>query len=89
MAERCEASHRITNSQNLFTNHWVVFAQAGWFPTYTLGEDMALALEIQSKGWRGAYLQVTDFISIYFIDVVWQRMAILVGTVITNRGPVI
>ena len=31
--------------------------QAGWFPTYTLGEDMALALEIQGAGWKGAYVQ--------------------------------
>ncbi|KAK9845258.1 hypothetical protein WJX81_001552 [Elliptochloris bilobata] len=32
-------------------------AQARWFPTYTLGEDMALALEIQQAGWKGAYVK--------------------------------
>lgn len=31
--------------------------QAGFFPTYTLGEDMALALEIQKAGWKGAYVK--------------------------------
>ena len=31
--------------------------QAGWFPTYTLGEDMALALEVQKEGWKGAYVK--------------------------------
>jgi hypothetical protein len=31
--------------------------KAGWFPTYTLGEDMALALEIQQAGWKGAYVK--------------------------------
>ena len=33
--------------------------QANWFPTYTLGEDMALALEVQKAGWKGAYVKVS------------------------------
>ena len=32
-------------------------SQAGFFPVYTLGEDMALALEIQKAGWKGAYVK--------------------------------
>ena len=36
---------------------WWGTMQAGFFPTYTLGEDMALALEIQKAGWKGAYVK--------------------------------
>ncbi|KAK9803902.1 hypothetical protein WJX72_003331 [[Myrmecia] bisecta] len=32
-------------------------SDANWFPTWTLGEDMALALEIQKAGWKGSYVK--------------------------------
>ena len=31
--------------------------EAGWFPTYTMCEDFALALELQSKKYKAAYVQ--------------------------------
>lgn len=31
--------------------------EAGWFPTYTMCEDFALALELQSKNYKSAYVQ--------------------------------
>ena len=37
--------------------------QASWFPTYTLGEDMALALEVQKAGWKGAYVKVSPHLT--------------------------
>ena len=37
--------------------------QANWFPTYTLGEDMALALEVQKAGWKGAYVKASTRIT--------------------------
>ena len=37
--------------------------QANWFPTYTLGEDMALALEVQKAGWKGAYVKVSPHLT--------------------------
>ena len=31
--------------------------EAGWFPTYTMCEDFALALEMQAKKYKAAYVQ--------------------------------
>ena len=31
--------------------------EAGWFPTYTMCEDFALALELQAKKYKAAYVQ--------------------------------
>lgn len=42
---------------NLAAGYKQPVIQAGWFPTYTLGEDMALALEVQKEGWKGAYVK--------------------------------
>lgn len=32
-------------------------AEVGWFPTFTMGEDVALALELQCRGHTSCYLQ--------------------------------
>jgi hypothetical protein len=31
-------------------------AHCGWFPTYTVGEDYALGVELKQRGYRGAYI---------------------------------
>lgn len=31
--------------------------EAGWFPTYTMCEDFALALELQARRYKSAYVQ--------------------------------
>ena len=31
--------------------------EAGWFPTYTMCEDFALALEFQARKYKSAYVQ--------------------------------